>query len=314
MSRFFARAAALLILLMLVVCGFCVLLARAVPGGIIVFTSNHEGSSHIYVLDAESRHIFNLTRRGVTAGARHVRPSWSPDSRRLAFLSDRGVGDFQLYTMRSDGSHVQQQTFPPGFVDAFAWSPDGVTVVYTKNVAGGQRLYRLTLAETPRQAEAGDMTMTFNGEEIFLPQNYGYFTISPAWSPDGRELAFYAVGSGQPGVYRAAVDSLSDGIRLVEGTTGFTSDLAWSPDGRWIAFTQDTEGRGDLFRVSMTEPAAAERLTSDPAYEVSPAWLPDSRRLLFARGGDLYLLDLPTGTIASLLALPGTQGDPEWRP
>jgi hypothetical protein len=105
---------------------------------------------------------------------------------------------------------------------------------------------------------------------------------NPAWSPDGRLLAFVREGE----IYLADRDS--DEERYV--TTGFSPD--WSPEGNWIAFHDSTDGDNDIYVI---RPDGTDRraLTDDDRDNTWPRWLPDGRHIIFARTPDeIWQVDL----------------------
>jgi Tol biopolymer transport system component len=74
-------------------------------------------------------------------------PSWSPDSRRIAF--DRG-GD--IYVMNADGSHRHRLTWTTSLEEAPAWSPDGRTIAFVSDRSGEVELWQINVDGTrPRQ-------------------------------------------------------------------------------------------------------------------------------------------------------------------
>lgn len=108
--------------------------------------------------------------------------------------------------------------------------------------------------------------------------------ISPAWAPDGRELAYVSFEQQKAVVY---VQDVSSGQRRVLANfRGSNSAPAWSPDGREIALTLSRGGPAQLHVLPRTggEP---RRLTSSTAIDTEPVWSPDGRSLYFVsdRGG-----------------------------
>ncbi len=106
----------------------------------------------------------------------------------------------------------------------------------------------------------------------------------PAWSPDGREIAFSMSGS----IWKiAAGDSVAH--ELTAAAT-YDSSPAWSPDGRWIAYTaEDSEGV-NLMLLNLAS-GESSRLASG-SFNLDPAWSPDGSKLAFVRrepGGQFHI-------------------------
>ncbi len=108
--------------------------------------------------------------------------------------------------------------------------------------------------------------------------------ISPAWSPDGNQLAYVSFESRKPVVY---VHNVSSGKRrLVANFKGSNSAPAWSPDGLSLAVTLSRDGGSQLFVLSALggEP---RRLTQSNSVDTEPVYSPDGQSIYFVsdRGG-----------------------------
>ncbi len=108
--------------------------------------------------------------------------------------------------------------------------------------------------------------------------------ISPAWSPDGNQLAYVSFESRKPVVY---VHSVSTGKRrLIANFKGSNSAPAWSPDGKSLAVTLSREGGSQLF-VLPSGGGEAVRLTESRGIDTEPTYSADGKFIYFVsdRGG-----------------------------
>jgi TolB protein len=132
---------------------------------------------------------------------------------------------------------------------------------------------RFTLHVTDADGEGGQVALA-SREPV----------ISPAWSPDGRELAYVSFESQKAVVW--VQDLVTGSRRMLANFRGSNSAPAWSPDGRNVALTLSREGIAQIFLIPR-EGGAPTRLTSSRAIDTEPAFTPDGRSLYFVsdRGG-----------------------------
>jgi dipeptidyl aminopeptidase/acylaminoacyl peptidase len=193
----------------------------------------------------------------------------------------------------------------------------------------------------------GDGKIAFGGEYgkllVVNPKGPGLRTIAscpslstncailePAWSPDGKRLAFVR---GDPGGMRTrgrlslyVVATNGGGVRRLAACgdcgDGYGGDLAWSPDSKWIAFSRRDEHPFDEAAIWLVRAAggAAHRLTDcRPAscFDVEPSWSPDGDLLVFRRWANtrgaadrLYTVRRDGSGLSSI----ADGADPQWSP
>jgi TolB protein len=118
--------------------------------------------------------------------------------------------------------------------------------------------------------------------------------ISPAWSPDGRQLAYVSFETQKAVVW--VQDLVTGERRIVASFRGSNSAPAWSPDGRRLAVTLSQDGLAQIYTLPVAG-GKPERLTSSRGIDTEPVYAPDGASLYFVsdRGGGPQIYRVPAG-------------------
>ncbi len=282
------------------------------------------GNSAIYIADLRNP---SAAPRRISAGAgAELDVAWSPDGRRLAFLSDAAKrGQRQLYVAELAGGPPRKLTSLQGFLADPRWSPDGKTIafLFTENAP------RAAGPLQPMTKDAGVVDQRIYEQRLAVVDGVSgrVRQISPAdlyvyeydWSPDGKNFtATAAPGAGDTNWYFAE-------LSVISAATGETRSIfkpslqiavpRWSPDGQAIAFISglmSDEGStgGDVFLIPASGGEPRNLTLGMKASASWLAWLPSSAAVLFAEEVDgaagLAGVDVADGNISTLFTGPET--------
>lgn len=216
----------------------------------------------------------------------------------MALTSDRD-GDGEILVRAADG-RLRQLTTNRAEDYGAVWSPDGRRLAFVSTRDGDREIFLMNadgsgLRQLTRNSKAA------NGAPA---QDQ-----APAWSPDGRMLAFVSTrDGGEPEVYRMKADGTNQ-VRLTR-TAGYVSDHtpSWSPGGHYLVFSSDRAGHDNYeiyrMRVNGTEQVRMTR-TGNGIDDNAPEYSPDGRRIAFSstRSGnqhDLFTMSSRGGDVRRL--------------
>lgn len=157
-------------------------------GSRIVFMSDRDGQADIFMMNVDGTGAVNLTRSTVSENE----PNWCRNDRIVYTRSD-APRKVDLYTMRSDGSDVRRLTFDDVIVNTPRWSPDCARIAFSSTRHAG-----------PNGDARNDLDLyVINADGTGLQRltTTPGFDITPAWSPDGRRIAFSSERDGNSEVY-----------------------------------------------------------------------------------------------------------------
>jgi TolB protein len=121
--------------------------------------------------------------------------------------------------------------------------------------------------------------------------NGDWSDITPAPSPDGKQLAFASNRLGHWDIF--LMDLASGEVTQLTDTPEYEGAPSWSPDGSFLAYEAYRDENLEIVVGPANEPTKdAIRLTTSPAADHSPTWAPGGRQIAFISNGDVYLADL----------------------
>jgi TolB protein len=166
--------------------------------------------------------------------------------------------------------------------------------VYEK-LTGDKGVFSTRIAYVTRVANRYTLRIAdADGEGGQVALNSTQPIISPAWSPDGRALAYVSFESGKAVVW--AQDVLTGERRAIANFRGSNSAPAWSPDGSTLAVTLSRDG---ISQVYLMDPKGGNlrRITQSSAIDTEPAFAPDGKTIYFVsdRGGSPQIYRVAAG-------------------
>jgi dipeptidyl aminopeptidase/acylaminoacyl peptidase len=232
-----------------------------------------KNEQRLWMVSTQGGDPLPMTAEGVSSS----HPRWSPDGKYLAFLSSRNDGKSQVWLLNRLGGEAVRLTETVQGVNDFEWSPDSTSLVLilqdvkpedAEAVKDKDKEKPLPKPKTPppfvidrlqfKQDTVGYLDRRRTHLYVFdvaaksLTQvtSGDYDDNEPAWSPDGKSLAFTSNRSTPDAdrnfntdIWVVAANNTDKGAHLTQITTNLGADRspAWSPDGKWIAFVSQTD-------------------------------------------------------------------------
>ena len=226
-------------------------------------------------------------------------PRWAPDGLRVLYVAHT-ESKSEFHVVSAAGEKLMRVPVPSHItsVAGLCWLPDGTAISFAGRTAEGS--YDIYVMEL----EGGKPAI-----RLIVPDG-----IQPAWSPDGRLIAFTTFRDGNLEVYLADRDG--GNLRNLTRHEGHDARPAWLPDGR-IAFES---GRFGNLEICIVEAAGGEvvNLTNHPGQDQEPAVSGDGREIAFVSNRDwnfhVYRMAVDGTEVTRLTAEYVTDREPAWSP
>ena len=233
------------------------------------------------------------------------RPQWSPDGKTLVFARHRGA-KIQLFLLDSKTGKQRRLTGSDSPEYDAVWSPDGK---------------RLAFAFDKTSPNQGDIDVHLidadgkNQKPLAVSQGKLSHEESPAWSADGKWIAYSSTRDGNQELYVIGSDGKNP--KRLTSDPAIDAHPSWSPDGKRIAFA--TNRWGDL-EIAVLELSSGNvnRLTHNKGMDDYPAWSPDGKRIAWAsrrRGNlEIFVMHADGTNPRNVTNNPAIDNFPAWTP
>jgi Tol biopolymer transport system component len=200
---------------------------------------------------------------------------------------------WRVYVMDADGSNVAVLS-PDGLDDtAPTWSPDGKKIAFVSQRDGNREIYVMEADcfDQPEGCAQNAVNVTRHPADDW----------TPAWSPDGSQLAFSSLRDGGWEIYVVdtvcleAPETCRDNLQQITSDGNLNISPVWSPDGSRFAFNSKAAGNWDIY-IMNTDGSDLRQVTTAPENDLSPAWSPDGTKIAFETNRDgtveIYVVDI----------------------
>lgn len=254
-------------------------------------------------------------------------PAFAPDGHALAFVRTKTVAVSNIYSLPiavglAATGEPRAITSGSLFSSAPSWSPDGHQIIFASGPRSRLELWRVAESGTPgpqrlgfSDGHANDPAVSTRGQLAYsersvdiniwrteLPpfgtaasQRFAASTLvdaSPAFSPDGKRIAFISDRRGTREIW--VCDADGSNTAQLTSMKAMSGSPSWSPDGSRIVFDSNRKGQFDLYAIAASG-GAVKRLTDTPEDDAHARFSPDGRWIYFmsTRSGERQVWKMP---------------------
>lgn len=226
-------------------------------------------------------------------------PAWSPDGRKLAYVSFEGGNSAIFIQDIATGAREKISSFR-GINGAPSFSPDGSRLALTLSRSGNPEIY----------------VMDIGSRQLRQLTNQSSIDTEPTWSADGSSIYFTSDRGGRPQIYRVPASGGSASRVTFEGSYNATATVSY--DSKKIAVAQ---GSGNTYRIAMMDSSlgsARWSSLSPGSLDESPSFAPNASMVLYAAReggrGVLYAVSADARVRQRLVLADGDVREPAWSP
>ena len=225
-----------------------------VAGTYQIFTMNTDGTGQVQITNNKEN---------------HDNPIWSPDGKRIAFVSDKGAGAEVVAVINADGSGEEQITSDEIRAIHPKWAPDGESLIYCTDDD-----------LKPPQKNPSDIYLVDLATKTSKMVISGGTNTYPSYSPDGKRIVFRRMlGEMNSEVFVADADGTN--VRNLTNHPAFDGWPAWSPDGKRIAFSSNRRANYQI-HVMNADGTNVRLVANTEGRATEPRWSIDGSKIYFS--------------------------------